>query len=111
MTITPAHASLGGPIHGGCQAVIMELVATQFLRNHAASTPKWATATLHTMNLEYLSAPSPPHIDVVVEILPHDVEGGHVQSLIPVQVRIESKGRCNSQGVLQFTTGGLLSSL
>jgi hypothetical protein len=113
--VTPSHASMGGPIHGGCQAILMELVATRYLHHHqqqaqgedASSLPP---LILHSMDLEYLSKPSPTHVELTAQdLLPHDYSSGNSTinfhkdaAIVPVRVVLESKGRVNSYGVLRF---------
>jgi acyl-coenzyme A thioesterase PaaI-like protein len=64
--ILPWHASLGGPIHGGCQAILMELVAQQAIIRIAqpqqVKQPHDQDASsssfrLHAMTVDYLSPP------------------------------------------------------
>ena len=48
-TATKAHASLGGPIHGSCQAMLMEMIATEKLQHNYE---------MDSMSIQYLGAPS-----------------------------------------------------
>jgi hypothetical protein len=111
--VTPSFASMGGPIHGGCQAILMELVATRYLHRHwrdqggdAAGPPP----VLHSMDLEYLSKPSPRQVELTAqELLPNDYSSGNSTvnfhkdaTIVPVRVVLQSKGRVNSYGVLRF---------
>jgi hypothetical protein len=125
-SVTRHHASLGGPIHGGCQAVLMELVATRYLqedrktrstlRRHrdndsAGTSGSGALYVLHSMDLEYVSKPSSKKVEITVqEVLPHSRSGGGDNKkdyssdalLRPIQVVLESHGRVNSYGMLRF---------
>jgi acyl-coenzyme A thioesterase PaaI-like protein len=89
------HASLGGPIHGGCQAVLMELAATEALKR----TCPTMTATLDSIHVEYLSSPGGKEVELVVELLPCSDSS----PIVPVQVSLISKGRTSSTGLLRFT--------
>jgi hypothetical protein len=62
--ILPWHASLGGPIHGGCQAILMELVAHQAMTTAVTTTNHWRESgnntvalQLDAMTVDYLSPP------------------------------------------------------
>jgi acyl-coenzyme A thioesterase PaaI-like protein len=111
--ITPSHASMGGPIHGGCQAILMELVATRYLQQQQQAQGEDSSnrpLILHSMDLEYLSKPSPKQVELTAqELLPHDYSSGTTTinfhkdaTIVPVRVVLESKGRVNSYGVLRF---------
>ncbi|EEC50973.1 predicted protein [Phaeodactylum tricornutum CCAP 1055/1] len=52
--VTPGHRSLGGPIHGGAQAVLMELLAREFAQNEWNSS----LVSVDTIHVEYMSPPS-----------------------------------------------------
>lgn len=54
-TFTPckAHASLGGPIHGGCQAMLMERAATQYVEGDMQG----GSLTLDSISVDYMSPP------------------------------------------------------
>jgi hypothetical protein len=121
--VTRHHASLGGPVHGGCQAVMMELVASRYLDRKGAlwrqepdgdgvSSSSGALYALHSMDLEYVTKPSSKKVEITVqEVLPHlTVRGGKNDDndyggdalLLPLQVILESRGRVNSYGMLRY---------
>jgi hypothetical protein len=93
---------MGGPIHGGCQAVLMELVATRYLDRTRRGGGAYF---LHSMDLEYVTKPSAKQVEITVqEILPHDddSDADEKSPILPVQVILESRGRVNSYGMLRF---------
>jgi acyl-coenzyme A thioesterase PaaI-like protein len=96
--VAPEHASLGGPIHGGCQAILIELAATETL---ARLLPQ-LKSTMDSIHVEYLSSPSPKEAQLEVQVMPKTNES----PLITVKVNLISKGRLSSVGMLQFVTTG-----
>jgi len=94
---TAAHASLGGPLHGGAQAVLMELAAEEVMRG--------SNLSLDLMHIEYMSPPS-LKVDLNVEIVPQVVEDSR-----SLRVQLLGEGKLKSEGVLRFAkTGPLVSS-
>jgi acyl-coenzyme A thioesterase PaaI-like protein len=93
--VSSAHSSLGGPIHGGCQAVLMELAAIESLKRHQLD------ATLYSISLEYMGPPSSKHAELAIEILDY-AEG----QLIPVRVELQNQGILKSLGMLHFVNNG-----
>ncbi|GKY92803.1 hypothetical protein MPSEU_000250000 [Mayamaea pseudoterrestris] len=98
--VGPEHASLGGPIHGGCQAVLIEMAATETITK---LHPTMA-ATLDSIHVEYLSSPSQHEAELLVQVLPMSAQS----PIITVKVDLVSKGRTSSVGTLHFlaTKGG-----
>lgn len=114
---TPAHASLGGTIHGGCQAVLMERAADEFVRrllrkrpHHSAklqSNPP-TSFQLESISVDYLSTPS-RHVGLrVVETIPSSpslvwlVQEPHSRLTLRVQLFNVADGRVSSEGLLRY---------
>ena len=107
--VTPAHASLAGAIHGGCQSILMELVARYCMQRQFphSTAHDWI---LQSMSVDYLSPPSPRSVELVPELLfsvPMGSEGASTATatdfvVVPVQVSLASDGRTNSRGLLLF---------
>lgn len=95
------HASLGGPLHGGCQAILMELAATpiakQQLQTLASVGAEDAHVRLDSLSVEYLSSPKSKNIELRVK--PISKQSKHHLTL---SVQLLSGGRLASKGVLQF---------
>ena len=102
--VKPDHASLGGPIHGGCQAVLTELAATETLVRLFPDR----TMTMDSIHVEYLSSPSPNEAELDVQVLPMSESS----PIVTVKVELISRGRTSSVGMLQFlaTDGGFNAS-
>lgn len=94
------HASAGGNMHGGCQAVIHECSATSFVRD------QWPSEDfeLETISIDYLSS---PHVGVAVmkprvvnEI--HEPQSVVLGKRLTVVVELITMNRCNSIGTAVF---------
>ena len=95
---SPIHASLGGPIHGGCQAILMELVATQVAKRELATN----AVELDAIHVEYMSPPSSRTVELQVNVLPHSESS----TMINLNVRLLGEdGRTKSEGVLRYSKG------
>ena len=111
---TPAHASLGGTIHGGCQAVLMERAADVFVQRlllrlqYRPNQPSSDAATfqLESISVDYLSTPSREVGLRVVETIPSSsqlaVESHHSLTL-RVQLFNLQDDRVNSEGLLRYS--------
>ena len=93
--IAPEHASLGGPIHGGCQMMLMELAATETLKR----THPNVNAELESATIEYIASPGENSAEISVEILPCSTS----YPTIVAQVCLNSRGRTSSIGKLRFS--------
>ena len=91
--VLPIHASLGGPIHGGCQAVLMELVATQVARRQLDCNE----VTLTSIQVEYMSPPSSKTIELHTQVLSKGSK-----SLV-LRVKLMGGEKTMSQGILCFS--------
>lgn len=89
------HASLGGPIHGGCQAVLMELVASEVAKRELGAS----AVRLDSMHVEYISAPSSKTIEVDVQVDSID----EAKSSITFRVQLLGGGKTKSEGTLRFS--------
>ena len=93
-TLTPHYASPGGPIHGGAQAVLIEIAGA-----HAAEKVS-SSLQLRSIHVEYLSSPRAP-VEMVVDCHPQQDP-----SVLEVTVSLNGGGRCLSRGFLQFSKVG-----
>lgn len=89
------HASLGGPIHGGCQAVLMELVASEVAKRELGTS----TVRLDSMHVEYISAPSSKTAEVDAQVDSMD----EAKSSVTLRVQLLGKGKTKSEGTLRFS--------
>ncbi len=88
--VKPHHASLGGPIHGGCQAVLMEM---------AASTVAESTLPgcyLQSISIEYLAKPSCPLVDTQVRVVHQDSYS------LTLEVLLLCNGKTKAEGILKY---------
>jgi hypothetical protein len=121
--VSPVHASLGGPIHGGCQGILMELVAAPIARRDfltelsrrdstQGEVAPTVNARLDSINVHYVSPPSIHEVSIIVDavciesaeaVASSSVEGSAVSS-ITYRVQIFSPGnKLNSVGTLRFS--------
>jgi hypothetical protein len=122
--VSPVHASLGGPIHGGCQGILMELVAAPIARRDFLTelsrrdstqgevAPATVNTRLDSINVHYVSPPSKHEVSIIVDavciesaeaVASSSVEGSAVSS-ITYRVQIFSPGnKLNSVGTLRFS--------
>lgn len=89
------HASPGGPIHGGCQAVLMELVATQVAQRELGSS----AVRLDSIYVEYMTSPKSKTVEIDVQTIAKE----DADPSIRFRVQILGGGRLNSEGILHFT--------
>jgi acyl-coenzyme A thioesterase PaaI-like protein len=91
------HSALGvGPVHGGCQAILMELVGRQVAMHAMAS----GMAYLDAIQISYQSAAS-VHMKLEAEVL--SVKCNNSVSMRVVLVRRQD-GAVVSEGILSFVT-------
>lgn len=97
---SPAHSSMGGPIHGGAQAIILERAAESVLpQNIDADNFK-----MDSIQIEYISAPN-FHPEVKLTPLPSD----DVSRLV-ISAELWSRGKLNSASLLRYSKNGVTSS-
>jgi acyl-coenzyme A thioesterase PaaI-like protein len=89
------HASLGGPIHGGCQAVLMELVASEVAKRELGAS----AVRLDSMHVEYISAPSSKMVEVDAQVDSKD----EAKSSVTLRVQLLGGGKTKSEGTLRFS--------
>lgn len=94
----PYHASLGGPLHGGCQAILMELLATDIAKREfgADDSPQ---VKLESMSVEYLSPPNAKIVELQVESIKH------LNDSMTLRVQLLCGGKLRSEGILSFSRG------
>lgn len=93
-----AHSSLGGPIHGGCQAVLMERIGTEY-----ATKCFGHAARLDSISVDYMSPPRSKEVVLKVdEIVHHQQESSLSASTIRVRL-VGDDERVKSEGVLHFS--------
>lgn len=80
------HASLGAPIHGGCQGILMEQAA----QHYAQSIFKGGETVLQSLNIDFLSSTS-SKVELVVD------EIARTGNTCVLQVKLNSRGRLVSQ--------------
>ena len=102
-TLKPIHASLGSPIHGGCQATLMEMCAKPYAKEELSA----ADVRLKSIQVEYLSTPRSKDVDIIIG----DVLSKAGGQQIILRVQIASRSDVVSQGVLAFCSTHLLSKL
>jgi acyl-coenzyme A thioesterase PaaI-like protein len=90
------HASLGGPIHGGCQAVLMELVAGEVAKRELGAS----AVRLDSMHVEYISAPTSKTVDVDAQVDSKD----EAKSSVTLRVQLLGGGKTKSEGTLRFSS-------
>lgn len=102
------HASMGGRLHGGCQAILMELVGS-YAAQHELDVPN---VMLEAMQIDYLSTPSSrSHVDLIAETLSPNVISQEVpissnqQKTLSVQTKIITRGKIVSKANLRFSSG------
>jgi len=93
--VEPIHASLGGPIHGGCQAVLMEMVATHVAEKHLGSH-----VALDSIQVEYMSPPSSKTVELVTELVPYSET---TSDGLTMRVKLIGDAKTKSEGILQFS--------
>jgi acyl-coenzyme A thioesterase PaaI-like protein len=89
------HASLGGPLHGGCQAVLMELVASEVAKRELGAS----AVQLDSMHVEYISAPNSKTIEVDAQVDSKD----EAKSSVTLRVQLIGGGKTKSEGRLRFS--------
>jgi acyl-coenzyme A thioesterase PaaI-like protein len=89
------HASLGGPMHGGCQAVLMELVASEVAKRELGAS----AVRLDSMHVEYISVPSSKTFEVDVQVNSKD----GAKSSVALRVQLLGGGKTKSEGTLRFS--------
>jgi acyl-coenzyme A thioesterase PaaI-like protein len=89
---SPFHASLGGPLHGGCQAVLMELAATEVAEREFGSA-----ARLESISVDYMSPPNSKHVELEAAVVKQSQES------LMIRVQLICKKKCKSEGILHFT--------
>jgi hypothetical protein len=93
--VEPAHASLGGPIHGGCQAVLMEMVAA-----HVAER-LFNNVKLDSIQIQYMSPPRSKSGDI--EIRTETLSCNDATGDIISRVKLVGDERTKSEGILTFS--------
>lgn len=93
--VEPAHASLGGPIHGGCQAVLMEMVAA-----HVAER-LFNNIKLDSIQIQYMSPPRSKSGDI--EIRTETLSCNDATGDIILRVKLVGDERTKSEGILTFS--------
>lgn len=98
LRVAPHHASLGGPIHGGCQAVLMEMAASSVAESELPG------CYLQSISIEYLAKPSCQQVDTQVRIV-------HQEShLLTLQVTLLCDGKAKAEGILNYMKTNSVSS-
>ena len=109
------HSSLGGPLHGGVQAVLMELADTRAVQGiarrqqYASGVKGKGYPVLESMAIEYISSPSlTPVLHVQVLSMPTIAKRGSATgrlgrvSLLVDLVRSESSQTISSRAMCHF---------
>jgi len=99
---TESHASLGGALHGGCHAVLMERAADAYLQQQHSSS-KLPPLQLDAMSVEYLASPSAQH--AVGLRIAETIAGSSRNSkdvTLRVQLLDQVDGRTKSEGLLHY---------
>jgi hypothetical protein len=105
-TPSKEHISLGGPIHGGCQAVLMEMAANAYVKSDAltAAGESKESLRLDSMQVDYMSPPKSK--TVYLKVFP--VVNAPSSSLRPnrqslcVQLLSSDQRKVQSEGLLHF---------
>ena len=105
---TQSHASLGGALHGGCHAVLMERAADAYLlkKQQYSKLP----LQLDAMSVEYLASPSAQH-EVglrIAETIPGSRNDNDVT--LRVQLLDQVDGRTKSEGLLHYVVSADVSA-
>ena len=106
---TQSHASLGGALHGGCHAVLMERAADAYLMQQQHSSNK-LPLQLDAMSVEYLASPSAQH-EVglrIAETIPGSRNDNDVT--LRVQLLDQVDGRTKSEGLLHYVVSADVSA-
>jgi acyl-coenzyme A thioesterase PaaI-like protein len=109
-TPSKVHASLGGPIHGGCQAVLMEMAAQEYVKQQQLSElDSGFQLRLHSMAVEYMSPPKSKQVHLKVENIDSSASTGQTddssRSQLSLRVQLaggDGDGRAKSEGLLNF---------
>lgn len=88
--VAPHHASLGGPVHGGCQAVLMELAASSVAESALPGS------YLQSISIEYLAKPNSKQVDTQVRIMHQET------NLLTLQVTLLCEGKVKAEGILKY---------
>ncbi len=88
--VKPYHASLGGPMHGGCQAVLMEMAAS------AVAESAMPGCYLQSISIDYLAKPSCPLVDTQVRVVHQD------SFFLTLEVLLLCEGKAKAEGILKY---------
>lgn len=101
--VNTEHTNPFGALHGGCHAMIMEVVAQSYAANRFQTT---GNIVLEAMQVEYLSAGQQGPVDVYCETL-GEYESSSVQTGTTLHVKVlikqQTNGRVSSEGKLRFS--------
>lgn len=96
-TAGPAHSSLGGPLHGGAQAVLLERAAESAIPSSSEEeTDSSAFHQLDSLHLEYMSAP-----DLTPEI--RMTKTAVDTSKMAISAELWSRGKLRSTGIFRYS--------
>ena len=93
--VLPIHASLGGPIHGGCQAVLMEMVGIQVAKREFGTDQ----VSLDSVQIEYMSSPSSKTVELQAQVLPRSEKSNRIN----MRIKLVGDGKTKSEGVMCFS--------
>ena len=89
---SPAHSSLGGPLHGGAQAVLLERAVESVLPLDSDTIFE-----LDSMQMEYLSAPNfQPEIKMTKTFT-------EIENQMVICAELWSRGKLNSTGIFRYS--------
>jgi acyl-coenzyme A thioesterase PaaI-like protein len=105
-TCTTEHTNPFGAMHGGCQAILMERVALEFVQAKLADAGhQHQQLIVEAMQVEFLSAGQQGPLVVVCESIGESYENGNRKGMhVRVQLRIKKNNRLCSEGKLRIST-------
>jgi len=98
-TPTKAHASLGGTIHGGCHAVLMERAAEVYCMKEQMNQQE---IQLDSLSIDYLASPTKQVGLRIAEELPVGSRNNDGFLVLRVQL-VRDDGQVSSEGLLRYS--------
>lgn len=89
----PLHASPGGPVHGGCQAILMELSGRVLAQRIFGPD---AVIQMESITIECLAKPNKKHVDLELDVM------FQTDFNLTTRVKMLCDGKVKSIGKLQF---------
>jgi len=102
-TVTTEHTNPFGAMHGGCQAIVMEDVALDFVRNELSNDD----VIVEALQMEFMSPGKQGPIDVYCEVIGTSVDDTVEERVstmhVRVQLRLQANNRLCTEGRLRVS--------